>query len=352
MNSEDIDDLFRQKLDAHASPPSDDLWARLQLPGPTTETEAGATAEPLDTLFRAGLHGHATPPRRELWERLEDEHLRPQPRRRRVAAWWQYSAAAVLLLLLLAGGAGLWRGSLGSKDNGLATARPNNGPATPQHSAPVSPSFPALANQDRATATLGGSPADQILAQAATETATTASKKNQQIFSTQATAPRTSTSSTPMTTTTRPRRAAADARAAGGHQQPDAAAGQLATTGQRRPASQPLITPPVPATQPTVPAHAPTSTLAMNSPTTAAPEIIEVDVRRGPAPVAVAPPVVVAVADAAPARRRLRLGGLLRQADHLVHGESVNLAEATSVSETVTLQARLGGRLVSKTIQL
>jgi hypothetical protein len=57
-------------------------------------------------------------------------------------------------------------------------------------------------------------------------------------------------------------------------------------------------------------------------------------------------------ADAAPvpARRRgLRLGGLLRQADRLVHGE---LAEATGLPETVTLQARLGGRLVSKTIQL
>jgi hypothetical protein len=45
----------------------------------------------------------------------------------------------------------------------------------------------------------------------------------------------------------------------------------------------------------------------------------------------------------------LRLGGLLRQADRLVHGE---LAEATGLPESVTLQARLGGRVVSKTIQL
>jgi hypothetical protein len=80
------------------------------------------------------------------------------------------------------------------------------------------------------------------------------------------------------------------------------------------------------------------------------PEIIEVEVRRGGARPT---PAVVAVADAAPvatARRRgLRLGGLLRQADRLVHGE---LAEATSLPESVTLQARLGGRVVSKTIQL
>jgi hypothetical protein len=159
-----------------------------------------------------------------------------------------------------------------------------------------------------------------------------------------------------MATTTRPRRAAAANRAAGSHRPlPDAAAGQLATTKQRRSASQPSTTQLVPATKATLPAtHAPAATLAMTSATSTAPEIIEVDVRRGTAPAAVAPPVVLALADApvAPTRRRLRLGGLLRQADHLVHGESVNLAEITSPSETVTLQARLGGRLLSKTIQL
>jgi hypothetical protein len=84
----------------------------------------------------------------------------------------------------------------------------------------------------------------------------------------------------------------------------------------------------------------------------AEPEIIEVEVRRGGARPTPAP-AVVAVADAAPAaptrRRGLRLGGLLRQADRLVHGE---LAEATGLPESVTLQARLGGRVVSKTIQL
>jgi uncharacterized protein (AIM24 family) len=94
----------------------------------------------------------------------------------------------------------------------------------------------------------------------------------------------------------------------------------------------------------------------MASATTAEPEIIDVEVRRGAAPATLAPPVVVAVAVTetapAPARRRLRLGGLLRQADRLVHGESVNLAEVTNPAETVTLRARLGGRVLSKTIQL
>lgn len=80
-------------------------------------------------------------------------------------------------------------------------------------------------------------------------------------------------------------------------------------------------------------------------------EVVEVEVRRGPAP---APPAVVlaSVAPTASPRRRLRLGGLLRQADHLVHGEPVNLAEATGLAQTVTVQARLGGRTLSRTIEL
>ena len=347
MHPEDIDDLFRQQLDGHASPPSNDLWARLHLPGPAAEPEAALP----DALFRAGLHGHATPPRRELWERLEDEHLRPQPRRRRVAAWWQYSAAAVLLLLLLAGGAGLWRGSLGTKKAGLATHRPHNGPGPQPGGAATTSGLPAPAAPSAPATTLGA-PADQRLAQAEAGP----SQKKQEIFVTQATAPHASTSSTPMATTTRPRRAAAADRAAGSHRpQSDAAADQLATSGQRRPAGQSLPIPSLPDNQATT--HAPAPTLALASAATAAPEIIEVEVRRGAAPAATASPVAVAVAvtNATPApaaRRRLRLGGLLRQADRLVHGESVNLAEATGPAETVTLQARLGGRVLSKTIQL
>lgn len=86
---------------------------------------------------------------------------------------------------------------------------------------------------------------------------------------------------------------------------------------------------------------------------TSAPEIIEVEVRRGAAPTSPTPAPIVAAAEPASTRRpRLRLGGLLRQADHLVHGEPVSLAEATGLAETVTVQARFGGRTLSKTIQL
>ncbi len=148
-------------------------------------------------------------------------------------------------------------------------------------------------------------------------------------------------------------------------QQPDAAAAQLASNGGRKtPTDQhpnlPQVAPATtvaPATRDKV--ASPTLALAANpNKADATPEIIEVDVRRGPEasrPASPVAPAVVAVADVAPTpprRPRLRLGGLLRQADHLVHGEGVNLAEATGLPEAVTLQARLGGRLVSKTIQL
>lgn len=349
MDSEDIDDLFRQKLAGHATPPPADLWARLPRP---------ATAkEPLDELFRAGLGTHATPPRRALWERLEDEHLRPQPRRR-AAAWWQYSAAAVLLLLLLAGGAGLWRGGyFGPASEVAATTKAGqgHGPRKQQALAATGAAGERAGKNPEAAAPTSAQLNNQLAS-----TLNQAQKKNQQIISAQATAARSATSSTPIATTTWPRRAAAD-RATGSQrpqqgQQPDAATGQLATTGRRTPAGPPLPTPRVAPTPTEVPATRDTTpTLAVARPALAAtPEIIEVEVRRGGAPTPAAP-VVVAQVEATPTpprRPRLRLGGLLRQADHLVHGEPVSLAEATGLPETVTVQAHLGGRLLSKTIQL
>lgn len=363
MLPEDIDDLFRQKLDGHATPPADDLWARLQLPA--------ADKEPLDTLFREGLNAHATPPRRELWERLEDEHLRPQPRKRRVAAWWQYSAAAVLLLMLLAGGAGLWRGGYFSRSGG------NIAVTKPAHQSGQSASrVPQDASRQ---GKLNNSTDEPVIAQVAptkeqrvTVASTTASEKNKKYSSSQATALAASTSSPSIATTTQPRRPATTPRVAAGHRtlgaQPDAVATRLATTGGRKtPAGQHLGSSPVAPATTVAPAtrdnkvESPTLALAANpNKANATPEIIEVDVRRGPGanrpaeytPVA---PAVVAVAEVTPnptRRPRLRLGGLLRQADRLVHGEGVNLAEATGLPETVTVQARLGGRLVSKTIQL
>ncbi|RZK61347.1 MAG: hypothetical protein EOO59_05315, partial [Hymenobacter sp.] len=179
MLPEDIDDLFRQQLNGHATPPAPDLWARLQLPA--------ADTDPIDATFQTGLRGHATPPRRALWERLEDEHLRPQPRRRRAAAWWQLSAAA-MLLLLLAGGGLLWRGGSQRAGSG-AVARLGSRPATRQ---PIEILSPAIPNQLKTTNQAGK----------ATAVAAPAAEKKQEIFATQATTPHASPSSSPMATTT------------------------------------------------------------------------------------------------------------------------------------------------------
>jgi len=350
MLPDNIDDLFRQKLDGHATPPAPDLWARLALPS--------ADADPVDATFQEGLRGHAPPPRRELWERLEDEHLRPQPRRRRVVAWWQYSAAAVLLLML-AGGA-LWSGTWRQATNGGQVASRGNGAGVAHPARRPAPELPLAGT----TATTSSQLPTMVTAQSqdVANTRPAASKKNRDFFSTEATAPHASTSSTPIASTTRPHHPATAPKGSEDYQlkrsQPDAAVSTLAKLGGRKtPASQSLT----PSSQPTAPAVTPPThaneapILALAPAAPAAPEIIEVEVRRGGTRPEATPVAVVAVADAtpAPARRRgLRLGGLLRQADHLVHGESINLAEATGLPETVTLQARLGGRLVSKTIQL
>ena len=348
MHPDNIDDLFRQQLDGHATPPAPDLWARLQLPA--------ADTDPVDAVFQDGLRGHATPPRRELWQRLEDEHLRPQPRRRRAVAWWQLSAAAVLLLFLAAGGL-LWRGSyVGGAGNGVAqqpTDKTPNSTGRPTNAIVERPSVrqPQLAAQPQNVA-------------ATNSLATATQKKNQENSSTQATAPQASTSSTPIATTTRPRRAATTHRASGGHQPsslPDAATSALARNGGRHTphgqstttSSQALNSVLTPTTHSNVAPALAVATPPVAPATT--PEIIEVEVRRGNARPTPPPAAVVAVADDTPAptrRRGLRLGGLLRQADHLVHGEPMSLAEATGLPENVTVQAHLGGRLISKTIQL
>jgi hypothetical protein len=348
-NLDNIDDLFRQELDGHATPPAPDLWARLALPA----TEA----DPVDTTFQNGLRGHATPPRRELWERLEDEHLRPQPRRQRVVAWWQLSAAAVLLLLL---GGALWSGGLWRAPRGSQVAH-RSGSASPASGTTTAAQTASEAARTT-TSQVPEEAASQRQTLATNQPAPAASKNKQEIFASQATAPHPSTSSTPIAHTTRPRRPATAPRASAGLQlqrsQPDVAASTLARHGGRKtPAGQSSSNSPQPTTLVPAPASFDTNApaLAVATPPiapAASPEIIEVEVRRGGARPTLAP-AVVAVADAAPVaptrRRGLRLGGLLHQADRLVHGE---LAEATGLPETVTLQARLGGRLVSKTIQL
>ncbi len=333
----DLDDLFRQQLGPHATPPGADLQRRLA---------ELAAAERLDAQFRAGLGNHASRPRRALWERLEDEHLHPPVRRRRVAAaWWQLSAAAVLLLLLLAGGAGLWRSYVGQDKPGrVAAGKPAGGAASARQGGVGSPALTAAGTPAARPQPAAQKIEQQVLA----HTSINLFKKNQKKMSTRATATALSPSSPPIATATRPRRPGPARRPAGSQpanpQRPDAAAGELATTHPRQaPAGRPE-----PATsQPTVAAATPTLAAAP-----APMGLVEVEVRRGPETARPAPTTTVA-AEVPPARRsRLRLGGLLRQADRLAHGEPVSRADASGPAESLTVQARIGGRLLSKTIQL
>lgn len=63
--------------------------------------------EDIDKLFREKLERHAPPPPDYLWAQLEAEL---QPARKRPVLWL-YASAAVITLLMLAGGAWLWRGA-------------------------------------------------------------------------------------------------------------------------------------------------------------------------------------------------------------------------------------------------
>ena len=82
-------------------------------------------------------------------------------------------------------------------------------------------------------------------------------------------------------------------------------------------------------------------------------ELITVDVRNGGEPAARSNRVIsLAWAREEPEGRR-RLGSrLLQQAGHLVRGERVSLAEATGLPENVTVRATIGGRILTKSIQL
>ena len=350
---DELDDLFRQELDGHASEPAADLWARLQARTATSASDA----DPVDTRFRTGLAGHATPPRRELWERLEDEHLRPRQRRRPVIAWGRLAVAASLLLLVLGGGAGLWWGRQSQSAGPVAATagrgaagRPA-GPAVGTTTAAASveskgastspletPRTSGIADNTKKTSLERGSrgfaPGSSLLlasqsaspALTAAPNATARREKTRKISTAQATGRAGSPSSSPVTSTAALRRSA-----------------------QVPGAKLPIAPAPDAAAGPPTPAVALPQALAV-----APPQVIEVEVRRGTAPRPPANTVATAPAptETAPARRRFRLGGLLREAGHALHGEPVSLAEATGLPESVTVQARLGDRVLARTIRL
>ncbi|WP_310397848.1 hypothetical protein [Hymenobacter sp.] len=355
MPPENIDDLFRDHLEGHATPPPKALWARLQA-APVTPDPA---AERLDQLFQQKLNGHATVPGRELWERLEDEHLRPRPRR--APAWWPVALAAAVALLLVAGGAGLWRGFPAGNARRTTAATP---PAARPARAQVRSSAP-LPQRGTAARLIGPEGvAGSLLGDAPLEPSAVIQKNNAARATRRTARASTAPKARVAASQQLPRYAQETTR------RPDAATGRLALVAraaadaapepsrptaadERRQAGEtapPVAAAPRPAAAaeivPATPTLTPTLGLASVS------GVITVDVRAGDDPVAGSATSLGAARAAAPGERR-RLGGrLLQQAGHLVRGERVSLAEVTGLPENVTLRATVGGRSLTKSIQL
>ncbi|MBF9238908.1 hypothetical protein I2I05_16005 [Hymenobacter sp. BT683] len=363
MPPENIDDLFRDKLDGHASPPSEALWSRLQA-GAASESTPDSSAERLDQLFQQGLKAHATPPGRVLWERLEDEHLRPK--KQRAAAWWPMAMAAALALLLVAGGAGLWLGFPFGRTQSGTVATQNDSSTTP----PARPSEQAVVAQLEKTTEAAASPASapqQIAANAVEPANTASSTSNQKNLTPQATRSEALASTAPKARMSAPGQLPRHLK--GTNRQPDAATEQapLVARTTTRPVLPAASTRPAAADEPrstteTVvatlpkPASAPEIVPASTVPAASlasAGELITVDVRNGGEPVVRPSKMASPVATASATDERRRLGGrLLRQAGNLVRGERVSLAEAAGLPENVTVRATIAGHTLTKSIQL
>ena len=363
MPPEDIDDLFRNQLTGHETPPGEALWARLNA-APASEPTTEAAAERLDQLFKKNLNAHTTPPSRDLWERLEDEHLRP--RQRRATAWWPVALAAAVALLLVAGGAGLWLGFPSSTTKLDTVAQQGNQqPKAAAGSKQNLPTIPAI-NGSVAAETPPVSPTitDAPGAAYAVPNNQQPKTRNQKpLFSvSQATRPAAFASTAPKASVAAfgplPRHPWGSSR------QPDAAAEhplvartaaqtaiRPAAADEQRPDTAPTIAvapEPIPAAEIVPAVQMPAASLA------SAGELITVDVRNG-GNLASRPTKITTTALAAtnaPEERRGLGGRLLQQAGHLVRGERISLAEVTGLPENLTLRATVAGRSLTKSFKL
>ncbi|GGG50180.1 hypothetical protein [Hymenobacter glacieicola] len=267
-------------------------------------------SEDIDKLFRERLAGHAPTPPAFVWAEIEAEI---QPRRKRPVLW--LAAAAVALLTLL-GGASWWvlTGSNPGRPGGpqlAATAPRPARAATPEH--PENNSF----SQATAPLASSSSPSEASANTPAVVVATATPSQQARSRGVQ------------------PDPAAASRRPARPRASTPAAVRQLALADAPAPTpSRPKL--PEPTADPELdrPTTLPAATVALTGP-------IEVEVR----PAAPAPAVA-----AAPTHRP-RLTSLLRQARNAVKGERVSLTDA-GLPETVTVQARVAGHTLTKTIQL
>ncbi|UOR06851.1 hypothetical protein MUN82_07045 [Hymenobacter aerilatus] len=257
--------------------------------------------EDIDQLFRDRLQGHAPTPPDHLWAQLEEEI---QPAKKR-PAMWLYSAAAVVALLL-AVGLGWLLQAPGTVDTAGQLATTSPAASAPKKELPTQ----ATAPQD-----LASIPSEAPVATAPdASTAQTALPASSQPAATHMVAA--------TTTSARPAPAAVATLAT-----PKARPERLGAV-----AASEVATVAVPATL--------TTTQVPTRP-------IEVEVVRE----AAAPVLVASSAPAATPQQRSRLGAVLRQARNAVVGDPVDLQQV-GLPETLTVQARVAGHQLNKTIQL
>ncbi|MCR5890085.1 hypothetical protein LRS06_20365 [Hymenobacter sp. J193] len=273
--------------------------------------------EDIDKLFRQRLQGHAPTPPADLWSRLEAE-LQPEKKKRPMM--WVYSMAAAIALLLVVGAGWLLRGpqspTTGSETPLAATQTPASAPASV-----IEAPAPEV-SQEKMIVQATPSPAPASTTPEARSAAATRPQASAPALVAAASRP------------ARPRSAEASANPATKSSFTDVAV-------VRQPAAQPERTQAQPTPATSTNTFVASATPAASSAAPVGP--IEVEVRRQ----AEKP---VALAAAAPDRRP-RLGGILRQVRNAVRGDQVSLADA-GLPETLTVQARVAGRTLSKTIQL
>ncbi|RTQ45636.1 hypothetical protein EJV47_24415 [Hymenobacter gummosus] len=309
--------------------------------------------EDIDKLFRAKLEQHATPPPPSLWYDLQ-EQLEPEEKKRRGGFFWMAVAAAVTLLLVAGGGWLVWQNpqlgqgaGQGTLASGSTTTRPSQAtnPATVPATTPE-----AAANGAGFGSATAGNPADIA---ARTDAATTAeeapadaAKKIEKTAVAQATvAPRTPSTHQQqhLLARTSPRAAARPEPAR--TETPDFRPAPQASVVERQALAAQPVTAPAPTTNA---ALAPNTPAVATAPTMGA---IEVEVRQQPdnvAALAAAP-----AADETPGRTRPSVRGVLRQVRRLAQGEKPDLTEVgLPANPALTVQARVAGHTLTKTISL
>jgi hypothetical protein len=291
--------------------------------------------EDIDKLFRDKLEQHATPPPANLWYDLQ-EQLEPQEEKRR-GGFWMYAVAAAITLLIVAGGGWLmWRtglptpGTSGSAPLASHSGKPASS-STPTTVTPRTSSTPAATG-------LGTEPGSQLTTP---ETPALAAQTEATGASAEATKPAVKVPKA------KRREAQADAQLArvAAPARPASPQRQAAGSFQAAPADeQPAL-----AAQP-VQAPAPAVAVQSQAVAAATPAFgpIEVEVRQQPATTA------LASADATePGRTRPRLVSVIKQVGRIARGEKPDLTEVgLPANPALTLQARVGNHTLSKTIEL